>query len=362
MDGSPLFLVVCTAVIHRFALILIGILLAGLAMEAVLRVADPIPEVGSPLSAFFMGDPYLGWRGRPNVRLRFHRPEFDTLVLHDAAGWRQGDPPPPGDAARRVLVLGDSFTWGWGVDQGELFTDRLQARFAPTTAVDNRGAVAFGTTQEYLLLQRELRSSHDTVLLMFYINDLANNVDGDGARPVFDLAGGDLLLRNSPAPVPRNGFDSFAAAHSRAYAFLEFALGTVKRRFRGEAGDERAYRTAPAVNFHDLPGYAVTARLLDEMNRFTHAHGARFVLVYIPQRSEFEADAPYPYVAAVHAMMDDITRRAGIGMIDLAPAFREQTRSGGALVYPIDAHWTAAGHAVAAEQILGSELFRPTQQ
>jgi hypothetical protein len=92
-------------------LILIGILLAGLAMEAVLRIADPIPEVGAPLSAFFTGDPYLGWRGRPNVRLRFHRPEFDTLVLQDADGWRQGDPPPPADAARRVLVLGDSFTW-----------------------------------------------------------------------------------------------------------------------------------------------------------------------------------------------------------------------------------------------------------
>ena len=100
--------------------------------------------------------------------------------------------------------------------------------------MDNRGAVAFGTAQEYLLLRHELTSSHDTVLLMFYSNDLANNVDGDGARPFFELADGDLLLRNSPARVPGNGFDSFAAAHSRAYSFLEFALGTLKRRFRGK--------------------------------------------------------------------------------------------------------------------------------
>ena len=93
------------------------------------------------------------------------------------------------------------------------------------------------------------------------------------------------------------------------------------------------------------------------MNRFADAHGARFVLVYIPQRSEFEGGAPYLYVRAVHSMIDDIARRAGITAIDLAPAFREQTQSGRQLVYPIDAHWTPAGHQVAAEYLLESRLF-----
>jgi hypothetical protein len=71
VNTPKLFLVASTAVIHRLVLILIGILLAGLAMEAVLRIADPIPEVGAPLSAFFTGDPYLGWRGRPNAACGF---------------------------------------------------------------------------------------------------------------------------------------------------------------------------------------------------------------------------------------------------------------------------------------------------
>jgi len=35
------------------------------------------------------------------------------------------------DATEHVLFLGDSFTWGWGVSQGEVFTDLLQRRFAP---------------------------------------------------------------------------------------------------------------------------------------------------------------------------------------------------------------------------------------
>lgn len=344
--------------IVRLGLVLTGILLATLALEVVLRMTDPIRQVGAPLSAFYAGDPYLGWRGRPNVHLRFYRPEFDTVVVHDASGWRQGDPPPPADAARRVLVLGDSFTWGWGVGQGELFTDRLQARLAPDVAIDARAAVAFGTAQEYLVLQRELTAAHDTVLLMFYLNDLDNNLDGGkGARPFFEVVEGALVLRNSPARVPPAEHEHFATRYSRAYAFLELAFATVKRRFRGEAGDERGYREAAAVDFHDLPGYAVTAGLLAEIHRYATAHGARFVLVYIPQRSELDGEAPYPYVRAVHAMIDDIAGDAGFPVVDLVPPFRAHTRAGRQLVYPVDAHWTPAGHEVAAEYLLESGIL-----
>jgi hypothetical protein len=348
-------------VIRRSGLILMGILLACVGLEVVLRESDAVPEVGSPEFSVNRSDPYLGWSGKPNVRLRYHRPEFDTLVWLDADGWRQPEPPRPAAAARRILVLGDSFTWGWGVSQGEVFTDRLQAALAPTVAVVNRGIAGFGTAQEYLLLQRELIAHvYDTVVLMFFINDLADNVDGkDGHRPYFELVDGRLQPRNQPA-LPRSSPVEFLKTHSRAYLFIALELGLLKRRFAGEANDERAYREASAVDFHDLPGYPVTAGLLDEMRRVTREHGARFFLVYIPQRSEFEGDAPYPYVRAVHAMIDDIARRQDFPVLDLSAPFREQAKAGESLVYAVDAHWTPAGHRLAADALLASPIFQPT--
>lgn len=345
--------------IRRLGLILTGVLLAFLVLEVVLRVWDPVPEVGSPLYGFHQSDAYLGWRGRPNIRLRYHRPEFDTLVELDAEGWRRPDPPRPAGAARRILVLGDSFTWGWGVSQGETFTDRLQAHLAPAVAIVNRGVNGFGTAQEYLLLERELAAHrYETVVLMFFINDLDDNSDGkDGHRPYFDLVDGRLLPRNQPATARTSPLLIFLKDHSRAYLFVEFELGMLKRRFRGEADSERLYREKAAVDFHQLPGYAVTAHLLDEMNRLVRAHGGRFLVVYIPQRSEFEGDTPLPYVGSVHAMIDDIARQAGIPMIDLAPAFRQEAKNGRQLVFPIDAHWTPQGHALAADVLLASPIF-----
>jgi lysophospholipase L1-like esterase len=347
--------------IGRLGLVVMGVFLAGLVMEVTLRVTDAVPEVGNPLSGFYQSDTHFGWIGRPNRRLHYHRPEFDTLVQHDAEGWRQPEPPRPAVPVQHILVLGDSFTWGWGVSQGQVFTDLLQAALPPTVAVYNRGVPGFGTGQEYLVLQQELAARrYDVVVLMFFINDLADNTDGkDGRRPYFELVDGNLLPRNQPARAATSAVGQFLREHSRAYGFVEFELELLKRRFKGEANDERRYRTAGAVDFHDLPGYAVTARLLGEMHRLTRAHGARFLLVYIPQRSEVERDAPFPYVRSVHAMVDDIVRREGIPLLDLAPPFRQHAKAGERLIYAIDAHWTPAGHRLAADVVLASPIFQP---
>lgn len=143
---------------------------------------------GKSLSGSHQSDAYLGWSGKPNLRLHFRRPEFDALVEHDAEGWRQPKPPRPAVPTSRILVLGDSFTWGWGVSQGQVFTDLLQAALPATVAVYNHGIPGFGTAQEYLLLQRELAARvYDAVVLMFYMNDLSDNISSrQGRRPYFE--------------------------------------------------------------------------------------------------------------------------------------------------------------------------------
>jgi lysophospholipase L1-like esterase len=346
--------------LRRIALILVGTVLAALVAELALRAIGTIPDIDNPLHSFHESDAILGWRGKSGVRMRFRRTDFDALVEHGPDGWRRPDPPRPPHPTRRVLFLGDSFTWGWGVGQGEVFTDRLQQRLPPSVAVYNRGVTAFGTAQEYLLLQRELAErQYDAVAVMFFQNDVHDDVNGKhGRRPLFKLNGDGLAPRNQPprrlmSPVRRLFKD-----HSRAFQLVDFELNQLKVRLRGE-WREPAFREGETdVDYHGLPGAAVTMRLLAEMHRLAAGHGAQLVLVYLPHRSEIDgAVSPYPYIRAVHAMIGDVAAREQIPLVDLSGPFREQARQGRALTFPQDDHWNPSGHELAAETLLASPLF-----
>ena len=75
--------------------------------------------------------------------------------------------------------------------------------------VINRGVNAYGTAQEYLLLQRELSMQrYDLVIFLFFFNDVANNTDRrNGRRPVFTVAEGQLVAPEEPALPPMRRLD-----------------------------------------------------------------------------------------------------------------------------------------------------------
>ncbi len=347
--------------LHRVALLLAGTLVAVLAAELVLRTVDTIPEVANPLYSFHTSDPVLGWRGKPDVRMRFRRPDFDALIEHGPDGWRRPDPPPPPNPARRVLFLGDSFTWGWGVSQGEVFTDRLQERLLPSVAVYNRGVNAFGTAQEYLLLQRELAERrYDVVAVMFFQNDVLDDVTAKrGRRPLFELDGDALVPRNQPPRPLMNPLQRLFKDHSRAFQLLNFELNQLTRWLGDDEREVALTAGTTDVDYRGLPGAAVTMRLLAEMHRLAAAHGAQLVLVYLPHHSEIErAPSPYPYIRAVHAMIRDVAAQEGILLVDLSGPFQEQAPHGRTLTFAHDDHWTPAGHELVADVLLASPLFK----
>ena len=124
-------------------------------------------------------DPSLGykhpssvgyWLGTNRVELNSHGLRDDEIPYNKPAG------------EKRILVLGDSVTFGWGVSQGETFSDRMEYLLNELPGgrwqVINSGVNGYNTEQESTYLRIEgMRYSPDFVLLVYVSNDMYPIID-----------------------------------------------------------------------------------------------------------------------------------------------------------------------------------------
>jgi len=350
------------AVALRCGLVLAGILAPLLLLEVVLRTIDAPVEIFNPLNGFNVGDARLGWKGRPDIDRRFRKLPFDSRVRHAANGFREPDAAPSATASENILVLGDSYVWGWGVSQGELLTDWLQRAAGPDTAIHNRGVNAYGTAQELLLLEDELeRRRYAKVILLFCVNDFGDNVDGKPHRPRFELREGRPVAVNLPlAGKLQSGLEEWVDEHSRVSSFVSYQLALLKERWRQRAHDDQpAVRPASAADPPSSPpGSEITRALLLAMAERARSAGAEFVVAYIPVPEDVRGELGATYADTTRRELESIAHDGGFRFVDLAPSFREGVAAGDVLFIAGDGHFTAAGQQLAARVLEESVLQR----
>ena len=316
-------------------------------IEIGLRVGGYSPSFVNPLLGFNVRDPILGHRGRPNIDQRFRERDFDVAVQHDAEGFRKpGRPHAVPQGAPTLLVFGDSFTWGWGVEQGGIFTDQLSDDF-PGVSVRNLGIGGIGTLVEFRLFEtggfaKSLRPG-DTVAVMFFRNDFEDNVAG---RLSATVRGGEVV----PNDVNIDWDQRLDALRSRVYLFNLISYNL-------EAYFKSRRQAQLAAIGEDSTAARVTEYYLSQFKKQSEAVGARFLVVEIPDRSlygEGVADQRIlDHCTTAHTLLLKLTRKLGIETLDLLPAFRTaaQESPGQPLAFANDSHWNASGHRVAARAI-----------
>jgi hypothetical protein len=333
--------------------LLMAFALALLLLEGLLRVVH-VPEIEihrrAPARAegasFSTYDPELGWRGRPKAQGSFAGWEFTSDVRLNAQGFRDVEV----DEAKlpgvlRIVLLGDSITWGHGVEQaqryGDLLTEALRRR-AVTAQVVNLAVSGYGTDQELLLWEREgRRYCADLVLLGLYENDVRENAlafQGRYPKPYFRLSrDGALILHNVPVPrVPetpppsRRALRTWLHRHVRLWAALAFAREALR-------GADQSPTAGPEMP----PGSVeLTAALIRRLAASVRGEESTFAIVVLPDL----------YYAG--AMMKAASQSGVATILDLAQRFRAVSVESGPLFYRLDgAHWTPRAHEVAAESI-----------
>ena len=129
----------------------------------ILNRALDYPEV-------FKKDRVLFWRLREGQTATSEFFEGRTYRIN-SLGLR-GDEVGPTNAARRVLTLGNSCTFGWGVPYQSTFSARLEENLGGAYEVINAGIPGYSSFQGRRFFERELvHLKPDVVVIMFGWND-----------------------------------------------------------------------------------------------------------------------------------------------------------------------------------------------
>lgn len=332
--------------------LLLSVVAVVAVLEAGLRIAGYNPAYVNPLGSFHEYDPALGRRGRRDFTGRFKRPEFDVVVAHNADGFRRQEfvSGKEDSRSRHVFVFGDSYTWGWGVDQGEVFTDVMN-RLLPGRIVENFGINGSGTVTQWVLFEqiRGRVRPDDTVIVMFYNNDFDDNVDKGQAHGY--LAGGQVGI-SGPGDKVRSAFTEGWSDRSYLFNFLRFRANLYKL-VRKRASNVRKDALMAEVGDND-PRFRVTREALLNFKTECEKRRADFNVVFIPGQAELgemlqDDRNRLLNEKMVHRALLRLTSALGIDTLDLLPYFMDSPENrGGGWTFRVDGHWNRKGHEVVA--------------
>lgn len=331
-------------------MILLPVVVTAAMMEGGLRIADLGPvDAGSIEWYACRYDSVLGWKGNPHLVVydgKGTAPE-NLVYRTNAAGFNDREWPAhrPRGGAKRIVVLGDSFAYGFGVHFGEAFPHQLELLLGGETQVISLGIPGYSTDQELLELQNEALSLEpDLVLVQLFMDDIFNNGgiathDGKYPKPFFEFQGGDLRLKNGSVPDLRS--------NSALKSFLQKRI----YRLRSRLHVAPRWRTTDWLSVFD-PDFAVmeqwriTLSLLSRMKTLCGEHKVRLAVVVVP----FADQVIDPRLRNPQGVLLEFGLREAIPVLDLLPSFENRVDEA---YLENDLHWTARGHQIAAQSIAG---------
>ncbi len=257
----------------------------------------------------------------------------------NALGYRDLErvqPKPSG--VRRLVCLGDSFTWGVGVLFDDAWPQRVERTLSRTRGerweAVNLAEPGMNAVQQVSRLDSEgFGYGPDVVVMAWVLND-SEDEDAAEARRAQDWAE-DERREADPAFASRSAL--LRLVRTRVHATVEN-----RRRITG-------YRSMYGDGY---AGWVKARQALVTMGGLCRARGVPFVVVIFPLFAN-PLDAGYPF-AELHAKVAQAAGEAGAKVVDLLPSYRRVDWRLLVVDGAADEHPNEIAHRIAAQAIVRS--------
>lgn len=301
-----------------------------------------------------MADSYLGFH-YPSTREVTHRSrDFDVRFTTDEHGFRN-DPRWPAQAD--VIIVGDSLSFGYGVNQEHAWPRIIAKELRPARVI-NLSLPGTGPPQ-YLRVYKKYGTSLRPRLLLFCIFS-GNDIRDTRRFQNWEAAGapGDYSLWN----LTNN--DSAHPLIERSYLLLSLrsAVKSLRARFHSQtialpSGGRlqlvpEHYKADARLIARADPGFTGIAKTVTEAKALADRTGTQFLVVLFPTKEEVYLPLEgrkYPHLAR---SIRDSLKATHVEILDLTGTLRSAAHRGPQLYFEIDGHPNELGNHVIAERVL----------
>jgi len=369
-------------------LILVTVLSGELALRVYFNLFPPVnyfllPAEKAALHFFTPSDEGGFYAVQPNFRQTFINHEFKLEVRTNNIGLREdmdyhGEPVDIG-------FIGDSFTFGWGVEAGERYSDIVGGAFPEQLVLSYSYPNGHAPAYYLSYLQHHPDMMPKVLVLgLFAFNDLASDT-ADAEIQINPESGLIQTVGSRGYKVDTNGFivnkdEIPPRLFSAAWFIRNTAIGRTYNvaKYKLKASPDPV-KKPDEIKPLDLGQWDETALMaldqIKEIDELANQHNSTLVIFYIPFASVIN---DYPTCTYSVSSCEKIRESNALGtslanwaseneihFIDPVNDFRSREQAGEKLYYYYDGHWTPKGHKAAgnliAQYLLKNQLIHPDE-
>lgn len=355
---------IITIEFKNFLLVLGSIFFGFLFMEIVVRIWDP-PIANPRMTEIHRPSAVFGWELVPGSSGFGRLGEYYQI---NSAGFRDTEHTIDKKAEiRRIVAIGDSFTFGMGVNLEETYPKQLQRILTGrgiNSEVINLGVIGHDMWQYYEVLNRRaLAYQPDLVILGLWMGD-----DASESIAPYDESGrytGPYPFRSYEEDQGASGVMSYLAIwnflrhvniqfeykyrYRRGHTYLK-GIEERKKKYGG-GRPANAFYKAVSGNL-ERRKYSEFSVTLKEFVKTAHAADAKVLVVMIPDSVQLNE----PELQFTNKFVAQITRELGVPFIDTTPSLEAEEDHTSLYLFPFDAHNSRRGLRIIAK-VIAEKIF-----
>jgi len=351
----PLVLVrlAITVEIKNFLLLIITIVLCLLGSEVFIRVWDP-PIAKPGMYQIHRPSPVFGWELLPGAS---GFGPAGTYIHINGDGFRDNDYSLEKKVGvLRIMVVGDSFTFGMGVNLEDTYSKQLERLLNDTTTtseVINGGVIGYGLWQYLETLKRKIIPyKPDLVILGLFTNDMLTSFSP--YKHLENWPGTNPFAKNASSVMGRsylwNFFMNWNEIFETKYRYhrgYRYLIGIEER--KEETGPAHPETDCYKIMYGKLPKqvYHDFADTLHEFVRACEAADIRVLIAMIPDAAQLHD----PERQEVNRFVEVTCSELDVPFVDVIKRFEQEKDPKTLYLFPLDAHTSPIGHRLIAESI-----------